>query len=792
MKGIAINKTLIGTLKKNRGKVGLFLFFFLLWWFSLPDELFTDPYSTVVESREGNLLGARTAADGQWRFPPADSVPYRFQQAVLLYEDEYFHQHPGFNPVSMGKALWSNITSDKRRGGSTITQQVIRLSRKNKDRTYFEKIVEVFKATRLEATFSKADILKFYASHAPFGGNVVGLDAASWRYFGLPSSELSWGQAASLAVLPNAPSMIFPGKNDSILKKKRDGLLLKMKEKGVIDPTALELALMEDLPGKPLALPKSAPHFTELIRSRFPGQRVQTSLEDPLQLRVNQVVAKHHNVLSQNQVHNLAVVVIDVQTRQVLAYVGNSPTTPENNSFVDVVNRRRSTGSILKPILFTAAMQEGMILPNSLIADIPTVVNGYMPENFDRTYQGAVPASKALSRSLNVPAVRLLREYGLYKFHRRLKDMKLNSIDRPADHYGLSLILGGAESSLMEITSAYAGMASTLNYFNATSSEYRASEFSEPVFTTTDIAELGKKQFKPGLFNAGSIYHTLNSLQFVNRPDGQENWNFFSSSQPIAWKTGTSYGFKDAWAVGVTSRYAIGVWAGNADGEGRPGLTGLQAAAPVLFDVLDLLPTAPWFELPYDELTEAIVCSESGHLAGTYCNETLKQWIPVAGLRSDACPYHQSVFLSQGENFRVNSSCEDIALMKQESWFTLPPAMEYYYASLHPEYNPLPPYRAGCLKEGEELMEFIFPKKNEAVLLARDFDSETQEVILKLAHSNPDTKAYWYLDTTYIGTTETFHELPVNPGPGNYQLTVVDEEGNEINQPIQIELASGD
>ena len=785
-----INSILRSTLRRHRWKLGLLSALFILWLFCLPKPLFSDPYSTAVESREGTLLGARIADDGQWRFPPADSIPYKFQQSVLMFEDEYFYSHPGFNPVSMAKALWSNITTDRRRGGSTITQQVIRLSRKNKQRSYLEKMIEVVKATRLEAGYSKDEILNMYASHAPYGGNVVGIEAASWRYYGIPSSEMSWGQAAALAVLPNAPSLIFPGRNDSLLLKKRNRLLKKLMDNGLIDATDYDLAKLEALPGKPLQLPDMASHFTEKVRKEQGGSRVRSTLDSYYQQRLNGIVNTHHYQLEQNEIHNLAVILIDIHSREVLAYVGNSKTESGHQPHVDIIDRRRSTGSILKPFLFASSLQEGLLLPNSLIEDVPTVVNGYSPENFDRKYNGAVPASRALSRSLNVPAVRLLRKFGLYKFHHKLQQMQLDKIDKPADHYGLSLILGGAESSLWEVTSAYAAMASTLNHYNTSSSEYRAHEFVDPVYILGDSPRFGKLLPTPEVFNAGASYETLNALQHVNRPNGQENWSFFSNSQPIAWKTGTSYGFKDAWAVGVTSRYAIGVWAGNADGEGRPGLTGLQAAAPVLFDVLDVLPESPWFEIPYDDMVEAEICKASGHLAGLHCRETSTEWIPSAGIRSESCSYHQAVFLSENGQYRVNSSCTDLADMRSTSWFVLPPLMEYYYAPLHPEYNSLPPFQPNCLQEGEQLMEFIYPKRNETLLLAKDFGGDNQDIVLKLAHRDPESKAYWYLDQEYVGSTDMFHELALKAKPGDYRLTVVDSEGNEISQKIEVEYAS--
>lgn len=762
----------------------------LVWLFCLPRPLFEDPTSTVVESREGMMLGARIADDGQWRFPKMDSVPYRFEQSILMFEDEYFYRHPGFNPVSMGKAIWQNLTTDTRRGGSTLTQQVIRLSRKNKGRTYGEKLIEVFLSTRLEAGYSKDEILAFYASHAPFGGNVVGLETASWRYFGIPASELSWGQAAALAVLPNAPSLIFPGKNEERFREKRDRLLSKLFRKGTIDSTTYDLALEERLPGKPVPLPQVAFHFSEKIKKEHPGKRVVTTVDYYLQQKLNRITREHHLQLKQNEINNLAVLVLDVESREVLAYVGNAPTSEENNNYVDVIDKARSTGSILKPFLYASALDDGALLPNTLVTDVPTVINGYSPKNFNNRFNGAVPASEALTRSLNIPAVRLLRSYGLQRFHKRLGEFNFNQINRPANYYGLSLILGGAESSLWEITSAYAGLASTVNYFNTSSSEYRETEFPEPSVVMSEAVYFGRKQNKPPVINAGAIYKTLEALQNVNRPEGEENWQFFNHAQPIAWKTGTSFGFKDAWAVGVTPRYALGVWVGNADGEGRPGLTGIQAAAPVLFDVLHTLPASDWFDIPYDELIAAEICQKSGALAGVFCDERAEEYIPKNGISSKACSYHRKIFLSNSETQQVNSSCYPLANMVQKNWFALPPIQEYYYAPLHPEYKPLPPFKNECLRPGEELMEFIFPKYDETIVLAKDFDSAVNEVVLQLAHRNPDSKVYWYLDSNFLGMTETFHELALQPLPGSYLLTAVDHNGNEVKQQITIDRAT--
>lgn len=774
-------------LLRHKVAVSAVLLIFLVWLFCLPSPIFEEPTSTVVESREGILLGARIARDGQWRFPAKDTIPHRFEEAILQFEDEFFYWHPGFNPISMTKAAWDNLRGRKRRGASTLTQQVVRLSRKNQGRTYFEKLIELFLATRLEAGYSKKEILNLYANHAPFGGNVVGLETASWRYFGIPAEELSWAQSAALAVLPNAPSLIYPGKNETIFRQKRDRLLFKLLKKKIIDSLSYELALLEALPGKPLPLPDAALHFTERIKKEKEGERVKSTLNASLQTQLNQITADHHFRLKQNQIHNLSILVLDVHTREIIGYVGNSPTEIEHGKFVDVINRPRSTGSILKPLLFASAMHAGELLPKTLLPDIPTTVNGYSPQNFERKFHGAVTAGAALSRSLNVPAVRLLKDFGLQRFYSQVQKMGMNHIDQRADHYGLTLILGGAESSLLEVTQVYAGLAASLNTYTANSSQYRESEFLAPVSELGSRLDFGEFRFDPPVVGAGAIYKTFESLRESNRPNADESWSFYQDARPIAWKTGTSYGFKDAWAVGVTPDYAIGVWVGNADGEGRPGLTGILAAAPVLFDVLKELPAKKeWFDMPYDDLIKAQVCTRSGHLAGIYCEESREEWIPALGNRTAVCPYHQPVFLNSSGTYRVNSSCYPLEEMRSQNWFSLPPVMAHYFAPLNPDYRVLPPLAPGCVGEEDPLMDFIYPRKNEVVILPRDFDEQVNEVVFRLAHRNPETTVYWYIDEKFIHKTQTFHEIALVIEPGEYWLSATDQEGNSIRERITV------
>ncbi|WP_339630724.1 penicillin-binding protein 1C, partial [Bizionia echini] len=445
-------KKIISYIKANKKKSVIVFLLLIAYYFCLPNPLFTDPTATVITSQNNRLLGAQIARDGQWRFPHNDAIPEKFKTCIIAFEDAYFYKHPGFNPISIFKAFKENLKSNGiKRGGSTLTQQVIRLSRKGQNRTYFEKVIEIILATRLELRESKDQILAYYASNAPFGGNVVGLDAASWRYFNRDANQLSWAEHATLAVLPNAPSLIYPGKNQEQLRNKRNRLLKKLRDNGTIDSLTYQLSIAEGLPQKPYALPQTAPHLLQKVATKHSGKRVQTTVDNHLQERVNQLVKTHYNQLKQNGIHNAAVLVLDVKTRKVLTYVGNTPTDKLHQKDVDIIDKPRSTGSILKPFLYAAMLDAGDLLPNTLVADIPTQYGSYNPENYNKTYDGAVPASRALSRSLNVPSVRMLQEFGLDRFYQYLKKLELKDLSESANYYGLSLILGGAESNLWDL-----------------------------------------------------------------------------------------------------------------------------------------------------------------------------------------------------------------------------------------------------------------------------------------------------------------------------------------------------
>lgn len=774
-------------IKTHRIRLLIAFVLLVLYYFSLPKQLFKDPTTTLIESTEGKLLGAKIAADMQWRFPEKEQVPPKFTACITTYEDAYFYKHWGFNPISIFKAFNENRKAGKViRGGSTLTQQVIRLSRKNKKRTYLEKLKELILATRLEFRYSKDKILSLYASHAPFGGNVVGLDAASWRYFGQDPTHLSWAEHATLAVLPNAPSLIHIDKNRPLLLAKRNRLLHKLFVKKTIDSLTYELAIQEELPHKTFRLPQLAPHLLEKVRKKQEGKRVQTSIEFHKQQQLNQLITQHYKSLKQNHIYNAAAIIIEIKTRKIIAYVGNTPTDAAHQKDVDIIDKPRSTGSILKPFLYTSILNAGEILPNTLIADIPTQIAGYKPENFNLDYHGAVSASKALSKSLNIPAVRLLQQYGLDRFYHDLNKLKLTHISKGANHYGLSLILGGAESSLWNLSKAYTGLASTLVHYDETQGEYYKNEFLPLSFLKDETIDFGTSSTEYPIYDAGAIFTTFTALREVNRPEGDENWEFYDAAKAIAWKTGTSFGFRDAWAIGASPEYVVGVWVGNADGEGRPGLTGVTTAAPILFDVFDILPNSDWFATPFDELVYTGTCKQSGYINSVYCNEIDSVWIPRAGLKTEACPYHHRVHLDKSASFQVNSSCESLATMTHQNWFILPPTQAYYYQRKNPLYKQLPPYRKDCISLTETPMEFVDNFSNQAIFLPKDYDEKINSLIVKLKHRQPETTVFWYLDSLFITSTQSIHEVSIQPKKGVHTLTVVDVFGNELKKSFEI------
>jgi penicillin-binding protein 1C len=691
---------ILGVALRHKVKLALTFVILLLYWLWLPNKLFNSPYSTVLLDNNSQLLNAKIASDGQWRFPDENSVPKKFATCLLAFEDEYFHYHPGFNPASLAKSLYRNYTSGKiKSGGSTITMQVARMMRGNKERTYIQKFIEILLAIRIELSYKKESILRLYANHAPFGSNVVGLSAASWRYFGRSADKLSWAEYALLAVLPNAPSLIYPGKNQQKLLLKRNRLLEKLYTQGKLDEASFKLAIIEPLPGKPFPLPQQATHLMQrIIKEKGEGKIYSSSLHQSLQEKVNTLLNKHVERLSANGIYNAGALIAEVNSGKILAYVGNSYSNKnEHENFVDMLQAPRSTGSILKPFLYAFMLNENKLLPKSLLEDVPTQIGSYGPKNFHENYDGLVPADEALARSLNVPAVKMLQEYSTPLFHFRLKQLGFTTFQKPSKHYGLSLILGGGEARLFEIASAYASMGRALLNYNNTAKSYLKNAYVPLHYLNTSQSN-APEFVQDDLLKASAIWFTFQAMTELVRPQDYVGWARFQSKKRIAWKTGTSFGFRDAWAVGLNSQYVVAVWAGNADGEGRPDLTGSAAAAPLLFDIFNILPSAKWFSEPIADIIQLPVCKESGYKASDICPNSENAKAPFGAAKSAPCPFHKTIYLNAEETHRVNSECYPVSKIKARSWFVASPAQELFLQHNHMLYKNLPPYLPECQK----------------------------------------------------------------------------------------------
>ena len=752
---------------------GLFIAFLCI-----PVPRFDKPYSTVLTARDGSLLGAKIADDGQWRFPATNHYSPKYTACLLEYEDRWFFLHGGFNPISFVKAFRDNMRAGEVvRGGSTISMQVVRMSRDNPPRTYGEKLLEILLALRLELHYSKTSILNLYAANAPFGGNVVGIDAAAWRYFHTTPDELSWAEAATLAVLPNAPALIHPGRSRDRLKTKRDELLQRLPQSKAFIPKRLhvpklseedaELAMMEDIPARPFEMPMLAYHYLAEQEKRHHGEQITSTIDPNLQQAVIDIMKHHHAINIMNSIDNAAVYVVDYLNEEVLAYVGNN-LDAEDAAMVDMVRAQRSTGSILKPFLFAAMLDEGTLLPQMVLPDIPMNLYGFTPKNYSGEYWGAVNADKALQNSLNAPFVYLLREFGQQRFHALLKQLPLSGIVFDADHYGLSLIVGGAEASLFDITNAYAKMGRKLASYVNENYNVKVDEKESP-------------------FSAEAIAETFHVMLGLTRPTSQIGWGGFASSKQVAWKTGTSFGFKDAWAVGLTDRYAVGVWVGNSDGEGRPGLTGVGAAAPLLFDVFGKLNDSYRYPDNTSESVEIEVCAESGYPKSEYCQHTKKVRVCNVENKTGVCPYHKKVFLDESRQYRVLPDCYPVDQKCYDVFYVLPPVMEWFYKKHSPLFRPLPAFYPGCgAAHPDEVMAFIYPKSDAKVTIPIGIRGDRQQVIFEIAHRNPQKTIFWTLNNQFLGQTRHNHQMPIDVEKGTYDLRCVDEDGVELYRRVVV------
>ena len=532
-----------------------------------------DTGSTVVLARDGTPLRAFADSDGVWRYPTtAKQVSPLYLTALLHYEDRWFYRHPGINPYALargffGGLLHGHIVS----GGSTLTMQVARVIDPI-PHTFRGKLVQMFRALQLEAHLSKAQILDLYLNHAPFGGPIEGVEAASWAYLGKPASQLSPAEAALLAVLPQSPSRLRPDRHPDAARAARDKVLRRMRDLDVWSASQVRDAAIEPVAARSLHAPLSAALLAERLHQQQPqARRIVSSIDADLQRAAEERVVAYLSHLPPRT--SAAVLVVDNATLEARVYVGTAEfADPVRSGHVDMVRAPRSPGSTLKPFLYGLALDDGLLISQSLLVDAPQDFGGYRPGNFDEAFSGPVSAAEALQRSLNVPAVDVLDRVGPARFVARLAnggiDLGLPDGAKP----NLSIILGGAATRLENLVGAYTAFAN-------------AGIAGTPRYTPEQPAQPRR------LLSPGAAWIVRDIL--ASNPadvEGAPLEGAINRHGNVAWKTGTSYGYRDAWAIGVTDRWTLGVWIGRPDGTPSPGQYGAVTALPLLFQIDDMLP----------------------------------------------------------------------------------------------------------------------------------------------------------------------------------------------------------
>jgi len=732
-----------------------------------------ENYSTLVLDKDKQILRAFLNDQDQWCLPPqADHIPEKLRTAVLIYEDRSFIYHPGVNFWSLLRAAYLNLKHKRIiSGGSTITMQVARLSSGHK-RTIKNKLLEIFQAFKLEIQFSKQKILSLYLDHAPYGGNIIGIRAASLKYFGREPENLTWSESATLAVLPNSPGLISPGKQQQKLVSKRNKLLDKLLQKDIIDNSTCELSKLEPVPDKVFPLPMLAPHLSRKAKQDFDDPVIHTTLKKKIQQDAESILTQQTEYLNSIGVQNASVIIADTKTGEIAAYCGsNNFWDFRSNGQVDGVIAPRSSGSTLKPFLYALSIDDGILLPETRINDVPTYFGAFAPENADKNYDGLVTAHEALVRSLNIPAVRLLYTYGLVEFYESLKAAGISTLFRRSDDYGLTLIIGGSEVTLFDLAGLYRGLGSGGD-FNG-------------LYWNMENSVSSSNQ----LVSAGACYLVLDILQDVIRPGAEYYWHQFEDQWPLAWKTGTSYGNRDAWAIGLNPQWTIGVWVGNFTGESNPALSGAASAGPILFDIFSSLPKSEdkyWFEQPLD-MTLVTLCTKSGYLAGENCTETKQVWAPSKTKPLKFCPYHKKRFVNKEGTFTVCSNCWQEGSYHAVSSLEFPPVVAKYLRKRGQIAPKTLPHNPDCDRNrSEKEIEIVYPSDGSVIYIPKDFGGVKQKLTIQIAKQNVETRVFWYLNSIYLRTSDMENEISLDIGRGAHKLLIIDEYGNEAKVKFKV------
>lgn len=730
----------------------------------LPQDKDWD-YSSVILSAEGEYLRVYLNKQEQWHLHYSGEIPEKLQTAILEFEDRSFYSHPGINPFAIARALSSNLK--QRRvvsGGSTITMQVARLY-SQRERTLINKVYEAFISLKLELFYSKDEILRMYLNNAPYGSNIVGIRSAAYKYYHKEIDQLTWAEASLFAVLPNNPGFLYPGNNTDKLKQKRDRLLLTLNKRGYIDDNQYQNSIREAIPTKMYPFPALAPHLADRLKSAEEFEQT-TTINIKLQRQLEAIAKQEGVALASRGIKNLAILVSNTKTREVKAYIGSQDYfSNSTNGYIDGVQALRSSGSVLKPFIYGYALEKGLLTQTSLLEDTNKTYGVLLPRNYDRTYRGVVTVREALQKSLNIPAYEVTQRLGVNDAVHVLKSVGMRSLFREPSDYGLSITVGGAESSLFELSEMF----QTLAHFGQQSQL--------KLLASDEVSE------QESLLSPASCYQILDILCGVSKP-----LNYQNRFPNFSWKTGTSNGFRDAWAVGLDQEWTIAVWAGNFTGEGNPHLVGRDIAGNILFRVLSNLPKhdSPPFVKPWSDFKQIEVCAISGFSPTKACSDTI--WVDVSksAFVLPKCAYHRQIIVDEAERRQLCSNCWSGFSHHPLKVLDYPPDIDFYLEQAGVEIPVVPPHNPECsLVEKQANLVIKYPIANSRIYLPITSKGRVNSFQAE-AFCEAHTSVFWFLNSEFLGETKENHTLDIYTTAGSKELLLVTSQG--ISKRVKFEV----
>ncbi len=751
------------------------------WTIPLPSRL-DEPPSTVVRFRDGSPAYAFLSPDDKYRIvtDPAAVAP-AYLTALLRFEDKRFYLHPGVDPLALARSVRTNLAARRvLTGASTITMQLVRIL-EPRPRTLFSKAVEALRAVQLELLLSKDEILAAYLTFLPFGKNVEGLEAASFAYFGHSARDLAPEEVATLLAVPQLPTRRHPSvRNAPALQEARDAIAAWLAERGVLGgerPAEEVLAQVRttSVPRGFRPLPRHAPHAAWWLRSRHPGAEIPTTLDRGVQLLVDRRLDAARTELAPLGIHNGAAVVVDHETAEVLALAGSFDFwDEENGGQIPGFAIARSPGSALKPFIYALALDRGLVLPEHLVIDVPTSYGPYAPSNYDGDFAGLVRAEDALSESLNVPFVRLLGQVGVERFAATLRRLGATSLRDDPGYYGLSAAIGAMEVTPLELAGFYTALAQ-----DGGARELRVVP--------------GKMPPAAEVLSPGAAYLTRRALSRRDRPDFPARRRFSGAPARVHWKTGTSYGHRDAWAAGSGPRHTAVVWLGNFDMTPSVDLVGADAAGPILFDLLEALADRsgpPVVRTRPHDLKRIEVCAYSGFLPSAACPERREAWALRRRVPTRRCPYHLAADVDLATGLRLNPSCRGGRRYETRSFVVWPADVRRYLTAHHRVLAQPPSLMPGCEPpDGGRAPRILSPPPDQVLVLLPGVAASDQEVPLR-ADTEAAGRLSWFVDGEFLGTVAPEEELWWTPSPGRHQFLVMDESGRASRRLLKVRRSS--